>query len=157
MHRLVPLAVCVSGCWGSTQPTPPPAPAAVAAIAPAPVTPDVPKYSVWEGKYKCSQGVTAMRLRIATLPDGTADATFEFGPSDENPQPIPKGTYKLTGTLYVGDSGEFELRLVPDKWIDQPPNYSMTGLTARSDHSLHTLKGKIDHPNCDWLEVTRTH
>lgn len=146
----------MTGCWGATTPATQPTPAAVPTIARAPVAPDVPKYSVWEGKYKCSQGITAMRLRIATLPDGTANATFEFGPSDDNPSPIPKGTYKLTGTLYVGDSGDFELKLVPDTWIDKPPNYDMTGLTARSDHELHMLRGKIDNPNCDWLEVTRT-
>src|SRR5205823_974096 len=113
-------------------------------------------YSVWDGKYKCSQGVTAMKLRITTLPDGTADATFEFGPIDENPNPIPHGTYKLTGTLYVSDAGELELKLVPDHWIDQPPNYTMTGLTAKSDKRFQMLRGKIDDPNCGWLEVTRT-
>ena len=146
------LALSLAACWSSS---PPPAAPLAAAPAPRPKHPEAPSYSVWDGRYRCSQGITAVRLRITAAPDGTATATFEFGPTPENPAPIPNGAYKLTGGLYVTDDGSLDLSLSPDRWIEQPGSYTMIGLTARSDRAQRVMHGRIDNPSCDWIEVTR--
>jgi len=150
------LALVLAGCWSGTQ-APPPATSPVQHVAPAPREPDPPRYSVWSGTYLCPQGVTAVQLRIEAAPDGSARATFEFGPHADNPNPVARGSYQLTGALFVDDRGLLELKLAPDHWIDQPPSYMMVGLSASSDAGQRVLRGKIDNTACDWIEVTRKH
>ena len=126
-------------------------------IEPARRVPDPPPYSVWTGKYLCAQGVSAVEVRIEAAPDGSATATFEFGPHDENPNPVARGSYELTGALFVDDKGVLQAKLTPDHWIDQPPSYVMIGFSASSsDPGQRTMKGKIEHSSCDWIEITRT-
>ena len=110
---------------------------------------------MWAGKYLCAQGVSAVRLRIEAAPDGSARAIFEFGPSDDNPNPVARGSYQLVGALYFDDKGLLEIKMAPDQWIDQPPNYSMVGFYASSDPGQRVMRGKIEHASCDWIEVTR--
>jgi hypothetical protein len=145
------LLLILTGCWSAT-PARPIQPAPVE--TPEPRAPDVPGHSVWVGRYACTQGETAVTLRIDTMPDGSATATFEFGPHEGNPN-IPHGTFRLTGSLFANARGVLELRLAPDKWLEQPPNYVMVGVFASSDPGQRTLTGKIDNPACDWIRVDR--
>ena len=151
------LALVLAGCWSGTQVPAPPPPGPVQRVAPAPREPDPPRYSVWSGSYLCSQGVTAVQLRIVAAPDGSARATFEFGPHADNPNLVARGSYQLTGALFVDDAGLLQLKLAPDHWIDQPPSYIMVGLSASSDAGQRVLRGKIENTACDWIEVVRKH
>lgn len=114
----------------------------------------IPAFSVWVGSYTCPQGVTALRLSIEARPDGEAAATFEFGPHPDNPK-LPRGEYRMTGTVRLLSRGQLRVKLVPDRWISQPEGWSMTGLVAESDLEQQVLEGKIDTPSCGELSVRR--
>lgn len=150
MRRAWTLFVLAS-CWRApeTQPVETlPAPM----LEPAP--PAVPARSVWEGFYECAQGQTAVTLTIAASPTGSAKAMFEFGPHEGNPG-IPSGKYRLTGTFRERDDGRLELKLQPQRWIEQPSGYTMTGLAARSDDRRRQLAGMILSPTCGEITVER--
>jgi len=149
------LALLLAGCWSTSVAPPPTLRVPVQHVAPAAHQPDPPSYSVWTGKYLCAQGVSTVRLRIEAAPDGSATATFEFGPHDDNPNPVARGSFQLTGALFVDDKGLLEVKMAPDHWIDQPPNYYMVGFNASSDAGQRVMRGKIENSSCDWIEVTR--
>lgn len=117
-------------------------------------TPRVPLYSVWEGSYVCTQGITAVRLTIETSSTGAAMGKFEFGPHPNN-RSVPNGRYWMTGTLHTTETGALELRLVPDRWAERPAGYVMVGLHATSDLELRSLEGDIDHRGCGKISVRR--
>jgi hypothetical protein len=141
------LAACWSGATG-------PAPAAIAISPPPKHAPDAPKYSVWEGRYVCSQGPTAMKLSISTAPDGAARIRFDFSALPENPA-VPSGSYQLLGSFIVDADGALELTANPDVWFDQPASYQMVGVRAHSDAAHKTMKGRIANDSCGDLELTR--
>ena len=114
----------------------------------------IPPFSVWIGSYTCPQGLTGLRLSIEARPSGEAVATFEFGPHPEN-RSLPRGEYRLTGTVRLLPRGHLRVKLVPDRWVTQPEGWTMTGLTATSDLEQQTLQGKIDQPACGELTAKR--
>lgn len=114
----------------------------------------IPPFSVWVGSYTCPQGVTALRLSIEARPSGEAVATFEFGPHPDNPK-LPRGEYRMTGTVRLLSRGQLQVKLAPDRWITQPEGWSMTGLGATSDLEQQTLEGRIDAPACGELSARR--
>lgn len=114
----------------------------------------IPPFSVWVGSYTCPQGMTALRLSIEARPSGEAVATFEFGPHPDNPK-VPRGEYRMTGTVRLLSRGQLRVKLVPDQWVTQPEGWSMTGLSATSDLEQQTLEGRIDEPACGELSVRR--
>lgn len=114
----------------------------------------IPPFSVWVGSYTCPQGVTALRLSIEARPSGEAVATFEFGPHPDNPK-LPRGEYRMTGTVRLLSRGQLQVKLAPDRWITQPEGWSMTGLAATSDLEQQTLEGRIDAPACGELAARR--
>ena len=114
----------------------------------------IPPFSAWVGSYTCPQGVTALRLSIEARADGEAAATFEFGPHPDNPK-LPRGEYRMTGTVRLLSRGQLHVKLVPDRWVTQPDGWSMTGLTATSDREQQTLEGRIDAQACGELSARR--
>jgi hypothetical protein len=145
-------ALLTAGCWSTAAPvsTAPP----IVFSPPPPRTPDPPSFSVWEGRYVCTQGPTAMRLTISVKPDGTARVRFDFRALPENPG-VPTGAYQLIGSMLLNSDGTLELRASPDQWFDQPSGYQMVGLRAQSDAAHRTLTGRITHENCGELELVR--
>lgn len=114
----------------------------------------IPPFSVWIGSYTCPQGVTSLRLSIEARANGAAVAAFEFGPHPSNPG-LPRGEYKLTGTVKLLSRGQLWLKLVPDRWVTQPNGWTMTGLTATTDTAQRTLEGKIDTASCGDVSAKR--
>lgn len=114
----------------------------------------IPPFSVWVGSYTCPQGITALRLSIEARPDGEAVATFEFGPHPDN-RDLPRGEYRMTGTVRLLPRGHLRMKLVPDRWITQPDGWTMTGLSATSDLEQQTLEGRIDSAACGELSAKR--
>ncbi len=114
----------------------------------------IPPFSVWIGSYTCLQGVTALRLSIEARQSGEAVATFEFGPHPDNPK-LPRGEYRMTGTVRLLSRGQLRVKLAPDRWITQPEGWTMTGLDATSDLAQQTLEGRVDAPACGELSARR--
>jgi hypothetical protein len=114
----------------------------------------IPPFSVWVGSYTCPQGLTSLRLSIEARPDGDAVATFEFGPHPDN-RNLPRGEYRMTGTVRLLPRGHLRVKLVPDRWVTQPEGWTMTGLSATSDLEQRTLEGKIDAEVCGDVTAKR--
>jgi hypothetical protein len=114
----------------------------------------IPPVSVWVGSYTCPQGVTSLRLTIEARSGGAAVATFEFGPHPDN-RDLPRGEYRMKGTVRLLARDQLRVKLVPDRWITQPDGWTMTGLTATSDLEQQTLEGRIDSPACGELTAKR--
>lgn len=150
MRRAWALLVLV-GCWRAPETQP-------VATLPEPLLevrpPVVPARSVWSGFYECAQGRTAVTLTIVARSSGSAKALFEFGPHEGNPG-VPAGKYRMTGTFREDDGGRLQLSLQPQRWIEQPSGYTMTGVAARSDASRRRLEGSILSERCGEIVVER--
>lgn len=146
--RLATIAVLCAACWSGT----PSQRAAARDVAPR--TP-FPLRSQWAGTYRCTQGATAVVLDLIAQPDGTLDATFTFGPTQDNPR-VANGTYHLSGTIRGFAEGAFQIELRPERWIGPGPDgYVMTPLSATSSRRWSRMRGRIDHPACGELDVRR--
>jgi hypothetical protein len=159
----------LAGCWTATRSEPVGTPAVVAsadridlAADPSwqhgkPYTPArraerFPLHSVWEGTYRCAQGLSAVRLTIEAHADGEAIAVYEFGSVPSNPT-VPSGSFRLTGKL-TGSAQHFEGDFEAAEWIVHPPSYHMVGLSIET-RDPRTLTGTIRHPSCSDFETTR--
>jgi hypothetical protein len=145
----VVVAVAASGCWHDVEP--PRAPIAPAERAQPRVVETRPHVvrSVWVGHYVCTQGLTGLVLTIEARGESVT-AIFDFGPLDSNPS-VPRGSYRMTGTMR-DDGTELFVDLAPDEWIDQPTNYGMVGLYARTIERSR-LRGRIRYAGCGALEA----
>ncbi len=114
----------------------------------------LPSYSVWDGRYTCSQGLTAVHLVLDATRAGEVVATFAFGPLDENPG-VPSGSIRMIGSLRMV-ARRLELQLAPDRWIVQPPGWLMVGVTAESDLAQRVMRGRIIEPTCGDIELRRS-
>jgi hypothetical protein len=149
---LAVLVIVVSGCWSSPPPPPPEPVHNIGLTGPAEAEP-APAHSVWRGKYNCRQGITALQLTIDVTGSGDASAIFAFGPHEANPG-LPSGAYRMIGT--VRELGtKLQVRLAPDRWIDQPDGYMMVGINADSDPARRRLTGWITDEGCSGVEVRR--
>lgn len=145
------ILVAVVGCWTAGTPaTPVHEPIA---SAPKPIDEHRHRVTIWQGRYTCSQGPTALTLTLFTVSDGV-EATFDFGPLPENPN-VPHGSYKLKGKARPYERGEYSLELAPVEWIDRPGAYVMVGLNAITTNEHRGLRGRIAHATCGELELSR--
>jgi hypothetical protein len=149
-RRLAPIVILaiIAGCWTGPEP----APRVVVPVAAPRV--GFPLHSVWVGKYRYDQGVSAARLTIDADETGAATIRYEFGPIAENPDQ-PSGAYELEGTLRNTGRGSFEGEFEAKRWIRQPDGYFMVGLTIATYRSPRRLRGTIDHESCSDFEVHR--
>jgi hypothetical protein len=119
----------------------------------------LPAITVWEGRYMCPQGVTAVELTLErglTTPDTgetSVDAVFTFGPHVGNPG-LPTGSYRMTGQISAV-AGELVVSLQPDAWITRPLTYEMVSVQATIDRDQRRLVGTIGSPRCSWIEANR--
>jgi len=142
----------LEGCWSSSPPAPPEPVHNTALPGPLEQEP-IPQHTVWRGMYTCRQGLTALQLTIDVSANGDANAIFDFGPHAGNPD-IPRGSYRMLGTVHESGS-KLQVRLAPDKWINQPENYMMVGINADSDRERRHLTGWITDEGCAGVEVRR--
>jgi len=144
----------VTACWSTSSPPPPPEPISNTRPSggPAELEP-LPAYSVWRGFYECAQGRTAVQLTLDVDTDGAVNAVFDFGPHADNPG-VPPGSYRLKGRSR--DEGRtIQLELEPDRWISQPANYEMVGVSATVGSRRQRMKGRITNPACSTFDVRR--
>ena len=144
------LLVVTLSCWRETQPAASP----TVHQLDAPAHP-ASHHTVWEGKYVCAQGVTGLHLELDTATDGATTATFAFYGIPENPNSVPRGSYRLRGKVTMAKAGSFALALEPDEWIVQPPEYMMVGLSVTSDRERRSMAGRITNPSCGVVKVSR--
>lgn len=112
----------------------------------------IPRHSVWQGTYRCGQGLTSVRLTLITAPNGSAEATFEFGPVPDNPG-VPEGSFELGGTVEKTGPDTFTAELEPTRWLVRPVGYMSTRLSIEADRLEMT--GVLQHPDCSDFRAKR--
>jgi len=107
---------------------------------------------LWQGRYDCAQGETALALRIAPLGDGRVDALFYFHALVQNPG-VPSGCFVMTGRY---DSTTRRLTLRPVRWLVHPQNFVWTGLVGRIGSDGAGITGRIEGPGCTDFALVRS-
>jgi predicted aspartyl protease len=107
----------------------------------------------YKGAYVCSQGPTAIDLKIYTLPGQTKTTiVFAFGPTSSNRAPR-SGTFLMQGAI-PADGGRMELE--PDSWLSRPPGYGMIGLSGYSSDGGVNFAGEVTGgTNCTTFSVQK--
>jgi hypothetical protein len=114
-----------------------------------PGKPDLSEFAgTWEGTYVCAQGETGLKLTIEEPSGETAAARFDFFPLSGSS--APSGSYLMT----LGYTGGGQLKFTQDKWVEQPPGYSMVDLLVFV-HDTDKLSGKVVSVGCQTFVVTR--
>lgn len=113
------------------------APAAPAAPVLDPAAVPFDSNQVWRGSYVCSQGSTALVLRITEVRGRRVEATFDF----EYRPGRTRGAFAMSGTY---DPTTRRLSLDPGRWIQRPgPSWQTVGMSGRVDESGTTYSGRI--------------
>lgn len=79
---------------------------------------------LWQGSIMCGKGGVAFNvdLRLKAMPSGDVFGVVETSTSPDAPNPLPPGSYRVSGHLAEGGA----LLLNPVEWIKQPaPNVMM--------------------------------
>jgi hypothetical protein len=79
----------------------------------------------WQGEYRCSQGLTGMKLIIYVADESTLLVAFHFFPLKSNPD-VPEGTFAMKGTYSVSD---FDLK--GDYWVEKPETWGMVDIAGK--------------------------
>lgn len=155
-------AVVLGGCWTTQPPVATPPVASDDSYAsprfephhsePRRESSTLPPRSVWRGTYICTQGLTAVTLRLEIRPNGEALAIYEFGPLAQNPS-VPEGSFEMTGTVTPQGPNSFSGDLQPGAWLKHPANYVAVGLTLEA--TGNEMAGSIASPNCRDFRVRR--
>jgi hypothetical protein len=93
----------------------------------------------WKGTYLCSQGQTDLVLRVTSVNGSAVRAVFDFTHAPTGVH----GSYRMHGRL---DPTTGDASLVPDEWIEQPPNYVTVGM--RGHVAGGNFVGTITHEEC---------
>ena len=107
---------------------------------------------LFRGSYVCTQGLTALVLRILT--PSTASETraqLSFGPSQLNPS-VPDGSFSMVGHV---DLSRGTMMLRPSEWIQRPEPYVMVGLEGASSDGGKTFYGRVVGAGCDSFSMIR--
>jgi hypothetical protein len=91
------------------------------------------------GRYWCNQGDTQLRLEIERVQGAEVSAVFAF----HHEASETSGSFVVEG-LYDASSGK--LVLAPLRWIEQPANYVMVGLSGRVARG--TYSGQVTFDGC---------
>lgn len=136
-----------------SEPTPSDPTASESSTTPAQAGPDnTAVVGEWYGRYRCTQGASAGRLRIEAVPGSSTQVTavFRFGESIIN-EDVEPGSYRMTGEV----TGS-QITLTAGEWIKQPPGYSTVDLTAPvSSHAPTELYGTVLSPGCQRFRFLR--
>jgi hypothetical protein len=104
----------------------------------------------WQGRYRCSQGLTGLRLVLYPTDDGVLLGTFSFFAVSSNPR-VPSGQSAMRGSY-----SEASWSLAPDYWIDHPAGYFMIDMAGQVPitSSAH-LTGRLGG-GCKTFDLTKT-
>lgn len=133
--------------------------AAAAALLATPASATDANYvdGVYEGGYICAQGKTFLRLTLDGDYNGVVRGRFFFSSASWNGGSnltVPDGEFTVVGRL--SDSGQ--LTLDGERWIQQPADYSMVGLSGRLrlDGSVLAFDGNVSGaPSCTIFSVRK--
>jgi hypothetical protein len=104
----------------------------------------------WEGEYRCTQGLTGMKLIIFVADESTLLATFHFFPVKSNPD-VPEGTFAMKGTYNVTD---FDLK--GDYWVKKPDTWGMLDIAGKvPTDTSEKLSGSLPGA-CHTYELEKT-
>jgi hypothetical protein len=107
---------------------------------------------VFKGRYTCSAGVAGLTVQITSDSRGRLRALLRFYDLPQNPG-IPSGTYRLTGR-YVATTRQ--VTLSPQRWVVQPPGYTMTGISGVLSRDGRTITGRLTgDAGCGAITLTR--
>lgn len=104
----------------------------------------LPPIGLWQGRYTCAQGDTALALQITAISPTRVTAIFYFHALAANPA-VPQGCFAMTGSF---DPATRHLALHPTHWLSQPPFYVWTGLSGTVRRSGTAMTGTIQGPAC---------
>jgi hypothetical protein len=110
----------------------------------------------WEGTYRCSQGLTKLKLDIKVNNEEDIDAVFSFSEHPRN-QRIPSGQFKMKGR-YTGantPSAAGILDLDATSWIQRPRGYKTVDLYGNIAASKDTISGAVQSLGCTNFEVSK--
>lgn len=105
----------------------------------------------WSGQYVCAQGITDLTLTVKNTANGQIAATFNFGPSPENPG-VPEGAYSMAGRY---DPQDGHMVLTSKEWIDAPSGYVMVDLEGFTRGSGLYISGSVRGPGCGPFAIMR--
>ncbi len=104
------------------------------------------QYSVWVGRYECSQGWTDLELEVTKVQDENIEALFNF----EHVPSGAAGSFYLSGTF---DPESREVNFMPGEWKIRPYCYSTVGMAGKVlDHPTR-FEGRITHDKCGSFKV----
>ncbi|TCP38077.1 hypothetical protein [Rhodovulum marinum] len=108
----------------------------------------------WTGTYQCGQGITGVELTITSegMALGRIGGTFRFYPEASNPD-APEGKFAFVGRISQ-DERSFTADL--SHWIQRPPGIIARSFEAQLSGDGKRLVGRINHPTCSTLSVTKT-
>ena len=98
-----------------------------------------PVAGIWDGTYRCSQGLTALHLVVDAASDGTLTAVFDFSGLPSGSM-VPSGSFRMQGTF---DPSTGRVVLQPRAWSLQPPGFVMVGLNGLLECSNMRFRGRV--------------
>lgn len=108
---------------------------------------------VWEGTYKCYQGITGATVTIDQTGNDEVHAIFDFYPVSNN-QNILSGKIEYKAEKFYSTS-RF-IRFPPGTWMDRPAiTWTAFGFHGQFDENLEKFSGKMDHYSCGTINLTR--
>lgn len=111
----------------------------------------LPPIGLWQGRYVCAQGKTALALQIIAIGPRAVRAVFYFHALASNNE-VPPGCFAMQGTF---DATTRRLTLLPTRWLARPPFYVWTGLSGTVSMGGGTLTGVISGPACGGFSLVR--
>ncbi|MBL4567148.1 MAG: hypothetical protein JKY85_03870 [Porticoccus sp.] len=108
---------------------------------------------VWTGNYFCSQGDTKLHFEITSVAERSLSrngpinlsAIFKFNTN------VVSGAFTLKGTYNPANrSATFN----PDRWISQPPGFTMAGMSGIVSNTGNSYSGRIILRGCSNFQLT---
>ena len=113
---------------------------------------------LWEGTYKCSQGLTKLRLIIKAKSTTEIDAVFWFSAHPSNPN-VPSGRFRMKGALEVFTPQDIPniLELKATTWMNRPAGYSTVDLLGEISLSEQRITGSVlsNSSSCSTFSVVK--
>ncbi|HEX7389646.1 MAG TPA: hypothetical protein VF286_06015 [Acidiphilium sp.] len=112
----------------------------------------LPPIGLWQGRYICSQGQTAVALRITAESPTRVNAIFYFHALAANPH-VPQGCFMMQGRY---DPASRRITLTPTRWLAQPPFYVWVALSGTVGPGGGAITGNITGPACSSFALVRS-
>lgn len=112
----------------------------------------LPPIGLWQGRYDCAQGQTALDLQINARSPTQIDAIFYFHALKSNPD-VPQGCFLMHGH-YDQATGNFSL--APQNWLARPPFFVAVALSGHVSLDGAHLTGRVSGPACSSFALARS-